>query len=63
MLKRTAKKKDKTFWGVLGVILLIGGITATIPLALKGEQYLIGIPITALAVITGILLIAWAFSN
>ncbi len=58
-----AKKKDKTTWGVIGVILLIGGVTGTIPLAIRGQKYLYGLPITGIAVIVGIILIAWAFSD
>ncbi len=57
------KRKDKTVWGVVGVILTIIGITGTIPLSLKGEPYTYGIPITGLMVIGGIILIAWAFSD
>jgi len=57
-----AKRKNKTIWGVIGVILTLFGITFTIPILLNRE-YLIGLPITGLSVIIGIILMAWAFSN
>ena len=55
------KGKNRTFWGVLGVILVVMGVTGTIPLALN-KQYL-GLSITAILVIVGIILIAWAFGD
>ena len=55
-------KKNKTVWGVIGVILTLFGITGTIPILLNRE-YLIGLPITGLSVIIGIILMAWAFSD
>ena len=57
-----AKRKNKTVWGVIGVILTLFGIIGTIPVLLNRE-YLIGLPITALSVIVGIILLAWAFSD
>ncbi|MEK6873983.1 MAG: hypothetical protein AABW91_03985 [Nanoarchaeota archaeon] len=56
------KGKNKTIWGVLGVILTLFGITGTIPILLNRE-YLIGLPITGLSVVVGIILMAWAFSD
>lgn len=55
-------KKNKTIWGVVGVLLTLFGITGTIPILINRE-YLIGLPLTALAVIIGIILIAWVFSD
>ncbi len=55
-------KKNKTLWGVVGVLLTLFGITGTIPILLNRE-YLIGLPVTGLAVIIGIILIAWTFSD
>ncbi len=55
-------KKNKTIWGVIGVILTLFGITGTIPILLN-KEYLIGLPITGLSVIVGIILMAWAFSD
>ncbi len=55
-------KKNKTVWGVLGMLLTLFGIIGTIPILLSGE-YLIGLPITGIAVIIGIILMAWAFSD
>ena len=54
---------NKTVWGFIGVILTILGITGTIPLSLKGEHYVYGISITGIMIISGIILIAWAFSD
>ena len=56
------KRKNKTIWGVIGVILTLFGVTLTIPILLNRE-YIIGLPITALSVIGGIILMAWAFSD
>lgn len=53
--------KDRTFWGVLGVIIFIGGIIGTIPLVMYGPAA--WLPLTALIVIGGILLIAWAYTR
>ena len=55
-------RKNKTIWGVIGIILTIFGITGTIPILLN-KEYLIGLPITGLSVIVGIILMAWAFSD
>ncbi len=55
-------RKNKTIWGVIGVILTLFGITGTIPILLN-KEYLIGLPITGIAVIIGIILIAWAFTD
>ena len=56
------KRKNKTVWGVIGVILTLFGITGTVPILLN-RGYLIGLPITGLSVIVGIILMAWAFSD
>jgi len=55
--------KNRTFFGVLGVIILIFGAIGTIVIAIKGEQYFYVLPITGIAVIMGVLLIAWTFTN
>ena len=57
-----AKAKNKTIYGVIGVILTLFGVTGTIPILLSRE-YIIGLPITAVSVIIGVILIAWAFSD
>ncbi len=57
-----AKRKNKTIYGVIGVLLTLFGITGTIPILLN-KKYLIGLPITAISVIAGIILMAWAFSD
>jgi len=56
------KRKNKTVWGVIGIILTLFGITASIPILLNRE-YLVGLPITGISVIAGIILMAWAFSD
>ena len=55
-------KKNKTVWGVVGVLLTLFGIIGTIPILLNRE-YLIGLSVTGLAVIVGIILMALAFSD
>ena len=55
--------KNKTFWAVLGVIFLIFGIIGTITIAVKGQEFLQWLFITAASVIAGILLVAWALSD
>jgi len=57
---RRKKNKNKTVFGVIGVLLTIFGIIGTIPILLN-LQYTILLPITTLSVILGIILIAWAF--
>lgn len=58
-----AKVKDKTVFGVTGVILVVMGAIMTIPLALRGKPYVYGLPVTTLAIIGGIILIAWAVTD
>ena len=56
------KHKNKTVWGVIGVILTLFGITGTIPILLN-KEYLAGLPVTAISVIIGVILIAWTFTD
>ena len=59
-----ARKKEsvnKTVIGVVGVLLTIFGIIGTIPV-LQNRQY-IWLIITAVAVILGVILVAWSFSD
>ncbi len=56
------KRKNKTVWGVIGVILTLFGIIGTIPILLNRE-YLIGLFVTGLSVVIGVILTAWAFSD
>ncbi|MDP2926052.1 MAG: hypothetical protein Q8N99_06780 [Nanoarchaeota archaeon] len=58
------KKKDftnKTVIGVIGVLLTIFGIIGSIPV-LQNRQYS-WLIITAIAVIFGVILVAWSFSD
>lgn len=55
-------KKNKTVWGVVGLLLTLFGVIGTIPILLN-RVYLIGLSITGLAVIIGVILMAWAFSD
>jgi len=57
-----AKRKNKTIYGVIGVLLTLFGITGTIPILLN-KEYLFGLPLTALSVIIGVILMSWAFSD
>lgn len=54
-------KENKTLIGVIGILLTIFGIMGTIPV-LQNRQYSILI-ITAIAVIAGVILVAWSFSD
>jgi len=57
-----AKRKNRTTLGVIGVLLVIFGVTGTIPVLLN-KEYLLGLPITALAVIIGVILISMSIRN
>lgn len=57
-----ARKKNKTIWGVIGVLLTLFGIIGTIPILIS-KEYIAGLPITAISVVVGIILMAWAFSD
>lgn len=56
------KRKNKTIWGVIGVLLTLFGIIVTIPILLN-KEYISGLFVTAISVIIGIILMAWAFSD
>jgi len=58
-----AKKKpsDKTVIGVVGVLLTLFGVIGAIPV-LQNRQYP-WLVITAIAVILGVILLAWSFSD
>ena len=55
------KPKDKTIIGVIGVLLTLFGVIGTIPV-LQNRQYL-WLIITALAVIIGVILVAYSFND
>lgn len=52
---------NKTVIGVIGVLLTIFGIIGSIPV-LQNRQYL-WLIITAVAVVLGVILVAWSFSD
>jgi len=56
------KTKDKTVLGVIGVLLTLFGAIGTIPILLN-KGYIIGLPITGLSVVVGVILMAWAISD
>ncbi|PIN90042.1 hypothetical protein COU57_04705 [Candidatus Pacearchaeota archaeon CG10_big_fil_rev_8_21_14_0_10_32_14] len=60
--KMSRRSKNRTVWGVVGVILTLFGAIGTIPVLLN-KDYILGLPLTALSVIGGIILIAWSFSD
>jgi len=51
----------KSLIGVIGVLLVIFGISGSILFGLKNE--IIGVIISTIFIITGVLLIAWIFGN
>lgn len=55
-------KKNKTIFGVIGVLLTLFGITGAIPILINRE-YISGLPLTALLVVIGVILMAWAFTD
>jgi len=52
----------RTVWSVMGVILVLFGLTGSIPILLNRE-YIWGLPATGLAVIVGVLLVAWSLDG
>ena len=57
----TRNRKKETVLAVFGFILVIFGILGAIPFALARHIY--GISIFAMAVVIGVLVIAWAISD
>ncbi len=57
----TMAKKKRTIWGVIGIILVIMGVTGSIPFAI--QRQFIGVSVSAVFVIGGVILIAWAFGD
>jgi hypothetical protein len=55
-------KKKRIPYAVAGVLLVLFGLTGSIPILLN-QQYILGLIATALAVVIGVLLIAWAVSE
>ena len=55
--------KKRVFWAVLGSILILFGGLITISLFVKGGDYWYGLIFTGIAVVFGILLIAWVFGD
>jgi len=56
------KRKNRTVFGVIGVLLTLFGLIGTIPILLNRE-YISGLLITAISVVIGVILMAWAFSD
>ncbi len=57
-MTKKSKPKDKTIMGVIGVLLTLFGIIGTLPV-LQNRQY-IWLTITAIAVIIGVILVAYS---
>lgn len=56
-----AKSKNKTVIGVIGLMLTLFGAIFTIPIAIT-KEYLFLLPVTMIAVIIGVILMAKAVS-
>ena len=54
-------RQNKTIFGVIGVLLTLFGVIGTIPV-LQNKEYT-ALIITAIAVIAGVILVAWSFSD
>ena len=61
-MAKTKKRKNKTVWGVIGVLLTLFGIMGTIPI-LFNIEYAIWLLVTSVSVVAGVILMAWAFSD
>jgi protein-S-isoprenylcysteine O-methyltransferase Ste14 len=63
LIRRMKKGRviNKTIFGVIGVLLTLFGVISAIPILLN-KQSLISLPLAAISVIVGILLIAWALN-
>ncbi|MEA3329506.1 MAG: hypothetical protein U9Q06_02065 [Nanoarchaeota archaeon] len=55
-------RKNKTVWSVVGILLVLFGITGTIPILIN-KEYFFGLPFTGLSVVVGVVLVAWSLSN
>ena len=55
-------KKNKIIMRVIGSLLIIFGMIGVIP-SLINKNYIYVIPLTLLAVVTGVMLIAWTLSE
>ena len=56
------RSRNKTVWGVIGVLLTLFGIMGTIPI-LVNKEYAEGLILTGISVIAVVILISWAFSD
>ena len=56
------RKNDKTIWGVIGVLLNVFGIIGMISILIN-KKYHIGLIVTAISVIIGVILVAWSFND
>jgi len=54
--------KNKTVWGVIGVLLTLFGIMFTISTIITQENVYI-LPLTGFSVIAGVILMAWAITD
>jgi cellobiose-specific phosphotransferase system component IIC len=57
------KRKNKTWLGTIGIILVIFGITGTIPIILNKEYIIPGLSATSIAIVIGVILISFALSD
>ena len=57
-----SKKRNRTFVGVLGIIIAILGLIGVLPISLKSNS-IFGLSLGTLLVIGGILLFAWSVTD
>lgn len=55
--------RNKSIWGVFGIVLIITAVTSSIPLTLKGGNYLLGLPVAFVLLLVGVSLMVWAFRD
>ena len=56
-------EKKKPFWGVVGLIFVLVGMTYTLATAIQPNKSITALLISGTCMVIGVLIIAWAFSE